>query len=333
MTSLAVVLAGTGFRAVQGFIRESIPDVRFSMIDPFLLRTAGCDAEVLIPAMAQVDGVLMDRIRGLRLIHQWGAGLEGVDLAAATARRILVANVPSAGGNADSVAEWCVMAAIALSRRLPSALQIIRNGSGWGAPIGRALAGRTAGIIGLGGIGQALALRLRAFRMRIIAIKRRPDPALISRLGIEWAGGLDRLPELLRRSDYLFLCIPLNDETRGLINESALAQMPPEACLVNAARGGLIEHQALLTALAEGRLMGAGLDVFEHEPVQPSSPILAREDVLATPHIAGVTDMSYRSIAEALADNIRRLQAGEALKHSLNWAEVARLHGHGPEPD
>jgi phosphoglycerate dehydrogenase-like enzyme len=333
MTSLAVVLAGTGFRAVQDFIRESIPDVRFSMIDPFLLRTAGCDAEVLIPAMAQVDGVLMDRIRGLRLIHQWGAGLEGVDLAAATARRILVANVPSAGGNADSVAEWCVMAAIALSRRLTSALQIIHNGSGWGAPIGRALAGRTAGIIGLGGIGQALALRLRAFRMRIIAIKRRPDPALISRLGIEWAGGLDRLPELLRRSDYLFLCIPLNDETRGLINEPALAQMPPEACLVNAARGGLIDHQALLTALAEGRLMGAGLDVFEHEPVQPSSPILARDDVLATPHIAGVTDMSYRSIAEALADNIRRLQAGEALQHSLNWADVARLHGHGPEPE
>jgi phosphoglycerate dehydrogenase-like enzyme len=85
--------------------------------------------------------------------------------------------------------------------------------------------------------------------------------------------------------------------------------------------------------LAEGRLMGAGLDVFEHEPVQPSSPILARDDVLATPHIAGVTDMSYRSIAEALADNIRRLQAGEALQHSLNWAEVARLHGHGPEPE
>jgi phosphoglycerate dehydrogenase-like enzyme len=333
MTSLSVVLAGSGFRAVQDFIIEAIPAVRFSMIDPSLLRTKGCDAEVLIPAMAQIDGALMDRVQGLRLIHQWGAGLEGVDLAAAAARRILVANVPSAGGNADSVAEWCVMAAIALSRRLPSALRTIRHGSGWGAPIGRALAGRTAGIVGLGGIGQALALRLRAFGMRIIAIKRRPDPALISRLGIEWAGGLERLSELLRSSDYLFLCLPLNGETRGLINESALAQMPPEACLVNAARGGLIEHQALLKTLAEGRLMGAGLDVFEREPLQPWSPILARENVLATPHIAGVTDVSYRSIANALGENIRRLERGEPLQHCLNWDEVTRMRGRGPEPD
>jgi phosphoglycerate dehydrogenase-like enzyme len=124
MTTSAIVLAGTGFRAVQDFIQQAIPDVRFSMIDPSILRTKGCDAEVLIPAMARVDGGMMDRIRGLRLIHQWGAGLEGVDVAAATAHRVLVANVPSAGGNADSVAEWCVMAAIALSRQLPSALEI-----------------------------------------------------------------------------------------------------------------------------------------------------------------------------------------------------------------
>lgn len=327
MSSLTVVLAGTGFRAVQDFIREAIPDVDFSMIEASIIRTAGCDAELLIPAMAQVDGVMMDRIRGLRLIHQWGAGLEGVDLVAATARRILVANVPSKGGNADSVAEWCVMAAIALSRRLPSALEVVRRGSGWGTPIGRALAGRTAGIVGLGGIGQALAARLRAFGMRMIAIKRRPDPALVSRLSIEWAGGLERLPELLRYSDYLFLCIPLTADTREIINESALAQMAPEACIVNAARGGLIEHKALLKALAEGRLMGAGLDVFEVEPLSPSSPLLAREDVLATPHIAGVTDTSYRSIAAAIAENIRRLQAGQPLEHCRNRDEVARLHG------
>jgi len=323
MTSSAIVLAGTGFRAVQDFIHEAIPGVRFSMIDPSLLRTAGCDAEVLIPAMAQVDAVMMDRIRRLRLIHQWGAGLEGVDVAAASARQILVANVPSTGGNADSVAEWCVMAAIALSRRLPSALQIIRDGSGWGTPIGRALAGRTAGIIGVGGIGQALAKRLRPFGMRIIGIKRRPDAALASRLGLEWVGGLERLPELLRQSHYLFLCVPLNDQTRGLIDESAFAQMLPEACVVNAARGGLIEHQALLRALSEGRLMGAGLDVFAQEPLDPSSPLLARTDVLATPHIAGVTDTSYRSIADALADNIRRLEAGQALQNCVNWNDVS----------
>ncbi|HJU10207.1 MAG TPA: NAD(P)-dependent oxidoreductase, partial [Candidatus Binataceae bacterium] len=209
MSHLVIVLAGTGFRAVQDFLQQAVPNARFNMIDPGLIRSEGCEADVLIPAMARVDGAMMDKVRGLRLIHQWGAGLEGVDIAAATARRILVANVPSAGGNADSVAEWCVMAAIALGRRLPSAIEIIQQGAGWGAPIGRGLAGRTAGIIGLGGIGQALALRLRPFGMRIIAIKQRADPTLASALGLEWAGGLERLPELLRLSDYLFLCVPL----------------------------------------------------------------------------------------------------------------------------
>jgi phosphoglycerate dehydrogenase-like enzyme len=324
---ITIVVAGIGFRVVQDFLRQAVPEARCEMIDSAVLRTAGFDAEVLIPAMARIDGTMMDRIRGLRLIHQWGAGLEGVDIAAATARRIMVANVPSTGGNADSVAEWCVMVAIALSRRLPSALETIRNGSGWGAPIGRALCGRTAGIVGLGGIGQALAVRLRPFGMRLIGIKRRPDPALASRLGLAWLGGLERLPELLRQSDYLFLCVPLNDQTRGLIDGAAFALMPPEACVINAARGGLIEHQALLRALSEGRLMGAGLDVFEQEPLDPLSPLLSRADVLATAHIAGVTDVSYRSIAHALADNLHRLKAGEPLKNCVNWDASGRPPG------
>jgi phosphoglycerate dehydrogenase-like enzyme len=323
MISSRFVLAGTGFRAVQDFIRKTIPDVRFSMIDPSMLKSTGWEAEVLIPAMARIDAAMMDQIRGLRLIHQWGAGLEGVDLAAATRRRILVANVPSRGGNADSVAEWCVMAAIALSRQLPSALEIIRAGAGWGAPLGRGLQGRTAGIIGVGGIGQALALRLKPFGMRIIGIKRQPAPALARSLGIEWIEGSERLPDLLRESEYLFLCVPLNDETRELIDEEAIALMPPQAFVINAARGGLIEHGALLRALSQGRLMGAGLDVFEQEPLDPVSPLLARSNVIATAHIAGVTDTSYSSIASALADNVRRMEAGERLRNCVNWNEVA----------
>ena len=167
----AIVLAGTGFRAVETFLIEALPAARFEMIEASVLRTAGANAGVLIPAMARIDGELMDRVSGLRMIHQWGAGLEGVDIAAATARRIAVANVPSTGGNADSVAEWCVMAVIALSRRLPLAIDTIRNGTAWGTPMGRALIGRTAGIVGLGGIGQALAARLKPFGMQLIAIK------------------------------------------------------------------------------------------------------------------------------------------------------------------
>src|SRR5205807_7605426 len=117
--------------------------------------------------------------------------------------------------------------------RLPLALETIRQGRGWGTPLGRALIGRTAGIVGLGGIGQALAARLKPFGMRLIGIKRRPDTALAERLGVEWTDGLERLPELLRQSDYVFLCVPLNEQTRGLIDAPALASMRPDACIIN----------------------------------------------------------------------------------------------------
>ena len=325
MPQPTVVVAGTGFTAVRQYMAAELPEVRLEMIDPAELRKHGFAAEVLIPAMARIDGALMDRIKGLRLIQQWGAGLEGVDINAATERGIAVANVPTAGsGNAESCAEWCVMAAIAVSRRLPVAIQTIRTGSGWGSPRGRALMGRAAGIIGLGGIGQALAVRLKPFGMRLLGLQRRPDPALAERLGLDWVGGPGQLSELLRQSDYLFLCVPVTDETRELIDERALALLPEQACIINPARGGLLSQRALLDALASGRLMGAGLDVFEQEPLDPASPLLERSDILATPHIAGVTEISYKGIGERVAGNIRRLIAGEAPENCVNWEAVGR---------
>lgn len=325
MPSPRVVVAGTGFTALRQFMTEALPEVQLDMIDVATLRAKGHAADVLLPAMSRIDGALMDRIEGLRLIQQWGAGLEGVDIAAATERNIAVANVPTAGtGNAESVAEWCVMAAIAVSRKLPLAQQSIRAGGTWGTPLGRALIGRTAGIVGMGGIGQALAARLRPFGMRLIGLQRRPEPAIAERLGMEWVGGPERLAELLRRSDYLFLCMPLTGQTRQIIDEAALAMLPAQACIINAARGGLLSHQALLRALAEGRLMGAALDVFEQEPLDPASPLLGRLDVVATAHIAGVTDVSYRGIARGVVENIVRILAGHAPHNCGNWEALRR---------
>jgi phosphoglycerate dehydrogenase-like enzyme len=318
-------MAGTGFAAVRQFLIDALPDVQFDQIEVATLRAKGHKADVMLPAMSRIDGALMDRIEGLRLIQQWGAGLEGVDIAAATERKIAVANVPTPGtGNAESVAEWCVMAAIALSRRLPLAQETIRTGGTWGTPLGRALIGRTAGIVGLGGIGQALAARLRPFGMRLIGLQRRPEPALAERLGMEWVDGPERLAELLRRSDYLFLCVPLTEQTRHLIDEAALAMLPPKACIINAARGGLLSTQAMLRALQEGRLIGAGLDVFEQEPIDPSSPLLGRADVIATSHVAGVTDVSYRGIARGVVANIVRILAGQPPFNCVNWDALSR---------
>lgn len=318
-------MAGTGFAAVRQFLVEALPDARLDQVEVATLRAKGHAADVMLPAMSRVDGALMDRIEGLRLIQQWGAGLEGVDIAAATKRKIAVANVPTPGtGNAESVAEWCVMAAIAISRRLPLAQETIRTGGTWGTPLGRALMGSTAGIVGLGGIGQALAARLRPFGMRLIGLQRRPEPALAERLGMEWVGGPERLSELLRRSDYLFLCVPLSEQTRQIIDGAALAMLPPQACIINAARGGLLSTQAMLRALAEGRLIGAGLDVFEQEPLDPASPLLGRPDVIATSHIAGVTDVSYRGIARGVVANIVRILAGQAPFNCVNWDALSR---------
>jgi phosphoglycerate dehydrogenase-like enzyme len=184
--------------------------------------------------------------------------------------------------------------------------------------------GRTAGIVGLGGIGQALASRLRPFGMRLIGLQRRPERALAERLGMEWVGGPERLAELLHRSDYLFLCVPLSEQTRQIIDEAALAMLPPQACIINAARGGLLSTGAMLRALDEGRLIGAGLDVFEQEPLDPASPLLGRPDVIATSHIAGVTDVSYRGIARGVAANIVHIMAGQAPLNCVNWDAMGR---------
>jgi phosphoglycerate dehydrogenase-like enzyme len=107
-----------------------------------------------------------------------------------------------------------------------------------------------------------------------------------------------------------------------LIDEKAIALLPPRACIINAARGGLLSQGALLQALSQGRLIGAGLDVFEHEPIDPASPLLTRPDVVATPHIAGVTDVSYRGISLRVAENVRRLMAREPLQNCVNWDQI-----------
>jgi len=324
-----VILAGLAFPAVREYLEQALPGIEVEAVSLDHLAQHGSRAEVLIPMMSSISAKLMDRIKNLRLIQQWGAGLEAIDIAAATARNVAVANVPSAGtGNAESVAEWCIMAAIAVSRRLAETQHGIRTASPWGWPCGQALLGRTAGIVGLGGIGKALAMRLKPFGMRLLGLKRRPDPSLCERLGLEWIGGPDQLSELARQSDYLFLCVRLTDQTRGFINDTVLASMPSGACVINASRGGVISQPALLRELSRGRLTGAALDVYENEPVDCSSPLLQRADVLATPHIAGVTDVSYRGISQHVAANISHLMAHEPISSCINWEAISQRLAH-----
>ncbi|WP_097459122.1 2-hydroxyacid dehydrogenase [Mangrovitalea sediminis] len=319
MNSIDIVIASAGYLTIRQYLSQAMPEARVQALDPGTLRRDGARASVLIPTMSQIDGALMDRIAGLQLIQQWGAGLERVDIEAATQRGIAVANVPThRSGNAESVAEWCVMSAIALSRHLSTLARGMREGAAWGGPMGRALLGRTATVIGLGGIGQALIERLRPFGMRLIGVRRHTDEAQASALGLDRLASPDELDDILRESDYVFLCLPLNEQTRDLIDERRLALMPDDACIVNPGRGGLLSERALLAALASGRLVKAALDVFETEPLAASSPLLGYEQILATPHIAGSTDRSYEGIAAAVAENVRRVMAGELPKNGAN---------------
>lgn len=308
---MRVVVASPAFHAIGTYLPRFLPEADVAFADAASLLRLVEDADVLVPSMARVDEALLRRARRVRLIHQWGAGLEGVDLEAATRLGIPVANVPTAGtANAESVAEWCVMAALVLARRLDEARAVARAASPWGGPAGLALTGRTAGIVGFGGIGTVLAPRLRALGMRLRAVKRSPDPKLAERFGLEWLGSMDQLMQLLAESDFVFLALPVTPDTRGLIGRRELAAMRPGAFLINPARGSLIDEAALLAALDGGHLGGAAVDVYATEPPPPDHPLLRHPRVIATPHIAGVTDASYTDIARHVAANIRRVQAG-----------------------
>jgi phosphoglycerate dehydrogenase-like enzyme len=262
--------------------------------------------DVLIPTMCSVTREMLSESDKLRLIQQCGAGLEGVDIGAAREKKIWVANVPTdISGNADSVAELGFYFMIGLSRGVR---QMSRNlaEKKMGEPQGKSLSGRTVGLVGLGGIGRALIKRLQPFGVRLIGIKRNNPQSAMKELCLEWAGGPEDLKELLARSDFVVLCLPVTAESKNIINRDAFLFMKKEAFLINLSRGGLVDRAALEESLASGKIAGAGLDVFWEEPPSPDDPVF-NFNVLATPHVGGVTDISMKGIVKAVAENIRRV--------------------------
>ncbi|MEN6620090.1 MAG: 2-hydroxyacid dehydrogenase, partial [Smithella sp.] len=259
------------------------------------------------PTMSIVDKEHLAEADRLRLIQQCGAGLEGVDIQAAQSMNIWVANVPAdISGNADSVAELGIYLMIGLSRNFRQMALSFSNRQ-MGAPRGRALSGKTVGLIGLGGIGRALARRLKNFDVHLIGIKRHDPQKAKEELGLEWAGIPSEMDILLNKSDYVFLCLPLTPESRHIISRQAFKAMKRDAFLINLSRGGLVDRDALEDALSSEQIAGAGLDVFWEEPVDPDDPIF-KYNVLATPHIGGSTDVSVNGILKAVVENIRRLE-------------------------
>lgn len=256
------------------------------------------------------------RARGLRWIHSTAAGVDQLLHPEVLSRDILLTG--SSGIHATSISEHVLALALAHSRRLP---QAIRNQGArrWDrhSTIGWEIAGQTMGILGLGAIGQALAARAAALGMRVIGTKRSPTALP----GVDRVWGPEGLDEVLSASDVLVIILPLTAETRGLIGARALGQMKPTAYLINVARGAIVQEAALIEALSAGRLAGAGLDVFEREPLPQDSPLYGMEQVIITPHVSGAVPAYYDRAIPLFCENLRRYLAGEPL---LNVVDKVR---------
>jgi D-3-phosphoglycerate dehydrogenase len=255
-------------------------------------------AEILFVSWSRlVTSDVMDALPRCRLIARWGVGYDQIDVEAATARGIAVANAPTYCG--DEVAEHAIALLLTVARRLIWSHERMRAGE-WqsvGGPVHR-LAGRTLGIIGCGRIGSKVAARALGLGFRVIAYDRyRPDADLRA-LGVTPRA----FNEVLAEADYLTLHVPLTAETRHLIDGAALAKMKPEAMLVNTSRGPVIDESALIDALTAGRLAGAGLDVFEAEPLDPASPLRSLEHVVLTPHVAAYSMESIEALRREMCE-------------------------------
>lgn len=303
-----------------------VPDLPVDVVvpadrTPEAAREAVADADLLLAdwtSQLLVDGLLLAAAPHLAFVQQPSVGVEHIDLDACAAAGVPVAN--TAGANAVSVAEWCVMAALTVSRSAVWADGQVRAG-GWPqlelAERGCVeVAGRRVGIVGFGPIGAAAASRFAALGCPVSYWSRR------RRSPEESAGATyAELDDLLASSDILVVVVALAPETTGLLGAGQLRRLPQGAVVVNAARGGVVDETALVELLDAGHLAGAGLDVYATEPLAADSPLRSHDRVLLSPHVAGATLQSRMRILLAVTANLRRAVGGEAVEDVRNGVD------------
>jgi glyoxylate reductase len=285
---------------------------------PDALRAGARDADGLLCLLSdRIDAELLDNCQKLRVVSSCSVGLDHVDLTAASVRGIAVGFTP--GVLVDTTADLAFGLLMAAARRIAEADRFVREGRwtrerGWDPELllGRDLHNATLGIIGLGAIGRTVARRARGFDMRVLGWTRsgRAVP------GVEML----ELDALLERSDFVSIHVALAPETRGLIDAAAFARMRPGAVLVNAARGGIVDEDALVAALSSGRLAGAALDVFESEPLDPGSPLVRAPNLVLSPHIGSASVETRTRMADLAVENLVAGLEGRRLPHCANPA-------------
>jgi glyoxylate reductase len=283
-------------------------------------QAAGSDG-LLTLLTDRIDFGILELAPRLLAISNMATGFDNIDLPAANSRRVLLTRTP--GVLSETTAEFTIALMFAAARRIVEGDRRTRAGDWktWGPEVllGQDLAGALLGIVGMGGIGAEVARRARALGMQVVYQSRTRKPSLERRHHMEFLA----LHELLRRSDFVSLHAPLTAETRHLISSRSLRLMKPTAVLVNTARGGLVDQQALHAALAEGVIAAAALDVTEPEPMAPDDPLLSLPNVIVTPHIASASVATRSRMAMLAAKNLVEALSGRVPKHTVN-REIAR---------
>jgi len=297
-----LLFCGSGWMPIVDHIAARLPAgaaiERWNRAQP--LADAVRDVDVLLPSNAVISAAVIGAASRLRLIQQPASGSDKIDRDAAIARGIPICNAP--GTNHVAVAELALFLLLALARRAPVAARAFADRQ-IGVPLGIELAGRTLGIVGMGRSGRALAERARGLGMTVIGLGRDATAA-------------DR-HAFFAASDAVSIHCPLDPTTRGLVGADAFAALRPGALVVNVSRGGVIDREALVRALAGGTLGGVGLDVHWEEPADPADPLYADPRVIALPHVAGSTEEAFARITNVVIDNLGRLARGEPLLHRV----------------
>ncbi len=306
-------------------IAEELSPATIEALGPdFEVRSVdGADRAALLPALADVDAVLIrsatkmdaEAIAAgtkLKVIARAGVGLDNVDVQAATQAGVMVVNAPTS--NITSAAELAVGLLLATARNIAPANQALKGGA-WKRSkySGVELLDKTVGVVGLGRIGALVAERLKGFGMKIVAYDPYASPAKAGQLGAQ----LVSLDELLAQSDFITIHLPKTPETLGLIGEEALSKVKPSVRIINAARGGIVDEAALARAIGEGRVAGAGIDVFVTEPTT-ESPLFEHESVVVTPHLGASTDEAQEKAGVAVAKSVRLALGGELVPDAVN---------------
>lgn len=317
-----VVLAYGGFgdgAIEQGVLQSIAADVRLVRdTQTPESRAAIADADAIIVTTQQVSAELVASMKRCRIISRAGTGLDSIDIPAATEHGVWVAYVPDY--SVDEVSSHAIALLLAHARGIPQLVESTRAGAWTHQPIvpRRRLHGQTLGLLGFGRIGQLVAVKARALGLEIIVYDPHISAEQIAATGatpVAWE-------QLLRTADYLTLHVPLTDETRQIIDAAALAHMKPTAVLINTARGGLVDEQALLHAVRSGQIGGAALDVLAVEPPSPDHALLHEPNVLVTPHSGWYSEDALHDVRVRAADEVVRVLCGERPRFPVN--EIAR---------